>query len=245
MHKEYVKQYSELERTHWWFRARAIILTTILRRYLPAEKLSILNVGAASGETSRWLSAFGTVNSVEYDKDFVKMMKDQGQQVTEASILDLPFEDQRFDLVCAFDVLEHVDNDSKAMSEMKRVCKEGGLLCVTVPADRKLWSAHDVINKHYRRYQIADFRALGKTLKPVFISYFNFFLYIPVWIVREWSKRFTITEKSDFERFKTSKFSNRILMSVFSFESKLLPAIHFPFGVSLFGLWRKSVQPLQ
>lgn len=239
MDKSYVQQYAHLERSHWWFRSRAKIISKILRTYIQGTRLSVLNIGAAGGESSSWLSRFGNVISVEHEKDFLFLLRERGHEVIEASVLQLPFQNESFDLVCAFDVLEHVDDDAKAMKEIKRVCKTGGYICLTVPADRKLWSAHDVVNKHFRRYQKADFKALGKSLHPLYNSYFNCFLYLPVWIARGWSNRMKISDRSDFETFKSGSLSNKLFGSIFSFEARLMPAIRFPFGVSLFGLWKK------
>jgi len=240
MDKHFAAKYSELEKTHWWFLARAKIISTVLSHYLPDQPLEILNIGVAGGETSRWLSRFGKVTSVESDPLFVSLLEKQQQPVTHASITHLPFNDSSFNLVCAFDVVEHVEDDKLALKEMQRVCRSEGFVCITVPADRKLWSGHDVVNKHFRRYQISDFKMLGNGMKRIYISYFNAILYIPVWIARAWPYRNKISPKSDFETFKTNSFSNRVLKSVFGFEAKLMPGIRFPFGVSLFGLWKNQ-----
>lgn len=239
MDKHYVQQYARLEKSHWWFRSRAKIISKLLGRYLPVAPLRILNIGAAGGETSNWLSKFGKVISVEHEPDFISLLREEGHEVVEASVTHLPFENDSFDLVCAFDVLEHVEDDVSAMQEIKRVCKREGFICLTVPADRKLWSAHDVVNRHFRRYQLADFKALGKSMHPRYISYFNCFLYLPVWIARAWSNRMKISDRSDFETFKANGLSNKIFGSVFSLEARFMPALRFPFGVSLFGLWKK------
>ena len=240
MDKAYSLQYSELEKTHWWFLARAEIISAVLKKFMPQQPISILNIGVAGGESSQWLSHFGKVTSVENDSFFIEHLKNSGKDIVEGSITRLPFVDSSFDLVCAFDVVEHVEDDKKAMAEMKRVCREDGFICITVPADRKLWSGHDVVNQHFRRYQITDFCMLGSGMKSIYISYFNSFLYIPIWIARTWPYRNRISPQSDFETFKASSLSNRILKHIFSFEARLMPTIKFPFGVSLIGLWKVS-----
>src|SRR5690606_21035392 len=114
-----------------------------------------------------------------------------GLEVIEASVTDLPFEPHSFDLVCAFDVIEHVENDSLAMQEMYRVCKPGGHVAITVPADMALWSEHDVINHHFRRYTKAELLkvsdAAGFTVS--FISCFNSFLYPFIRLARSLKKK--------------------------------------------------------
>lgn len=242
MDKEYCVTYAVLEKTHWWFLARAKIITSVLVNYLPKKSLSILNIGVAGGETSRWLSQFGKVTSVENDPVFMDHLMQSGVEVVAASITHLPFPDASFDLVCAFDVVEHVEEDKVAMREMKRVCRNEGFVCITVPADRKLWSAHDVVNQHYRRYQIADFKALGAEMENLYTSYFNAILYVPIWVARAWPFRKKRSPKSDFENYKTGSLSNRMLKSIFSFEAFFIPKIKFPIGVSLIGLWKVSRQ---
>src|SRR5579864_7790542 len=111
MDSEYLKLYYKLEREHWWFRIREKILRQQLAKTLPPNKqLKILNVGAATGRTSEMLMDFGEVTSVEFDRDSCQFLRDVLHiEVTEASVTSLPFEDQSFDVICVFDVLEHVD----------------------------------------------------------------------------------------------------------------------------------------
>ena len=126
MDKNYYKEYYHLERSHWWFQARAHILMSHLKRILPPKKdLKILNVGAATGRSSELLMQFGEVMSVEYDKEcFDFVAQNLKIPIVKGSILELPFEAEAFDLVCAFDVIEHVNDDYLAVMEMRRVCKK-------------------------------------------------------------------------------------------------------------------------
>jgi ubiquinone/menaquinone biosynthesis C-methylase UbiE len=85
---------------------------------------------------------------------------------------ELPFKDEEFDLICAFDVIEHVEDDLLGIREMKRVCKNEGLMVLTVPAYMFLWSHHDEVNQHYRRYTLKNLKNLGKkkTFYEILIS---------------------------------------------------------------------------
>jgi SAM-dependent methyltransferase len=71
----------------------------------------------------------------------------------------LPFADDEFDLATALDVLEHLDDDGAALAELRRVVRPGGALVVTVPAHPRLWSRHDELNHHRRRYTRSSLRA--------------------------------------------------------------------------------------
>lgn len=242
MNKEYYKEYFDLERNNWWFLARRNILKSQIDKVIQSSgKLKILNIGIATGASSEWLSGFGEVTSIEYDKEVCEFVRNElGLEVINGSITDLPFENNTFDLVCAFDVIEHVEDDEKAVLEMKRVCKEQGHLFITVPAFMHLWSEHDEINLHHRRYTLPGLSAL--TLKCgleniKFKSYFNTFLYLPIYSMRFGSvlnkKKKEGQPKSDFSKIKIP-FLEKIFYLIFNSENILLKkGKKLPFGVSI------------
>ncbi|MBS1744409.1 MAG: class I SAM-dependent methyltransferase [Bacteroidetes bacterium] len=247
MNKVFVQQYVLLEKKHWWFVVRQKIIRRFLQRYLNGKqenKLHILNIGAAGGATSTFLSAFGEVTSVESDDFFIQYLVENNFNVTKASVTELPFSQNTFDLVCAFDVLEHVENDALAINEMTRVCKENGYVCITVPAFQMLWSNHDVVNHHYRRYTKSGFANLVNhaPLKIIKCSYFNSLLFLPILMVRKLSALTGRKNpgKSDFEMYKTPAIVDFLLKSIFSVETVLVPPVQFPFGVSLLALMKKN-----
>jgi len=247
MDRDYFSKYYTLERNHWWFIVRAeIIIDTIKSKIAINEPLSILNIGSATGRTSEILQEFGDVISVEYDKESVESSKNiLKTPVINGSINDLPFPNEKFDLVCAFDVIEHVSDDENAISEMYRVCKPSGSLFVTVPAFQSLWSAHDEINHHFRRYRKADLLKLFSENSGSIqrVTYFNSILFVPVFILRKiqviFSSKKAGAEKSDFESIK-SPFINKIFYLIFSLERWMIKKISFPFGVSILLLWKKQ-----
>ena len=249
MDKEYYKEYYDFERKHWWFRARQEIIRSLVIKYnqhYTNARLRILNIGVATGSSSIMLEEFGEVTSVEYDKACCEFLAQKvGIKAINASITDLPFKDNYFDLVCAFDVIEHVEDDKKAMLEMKRVSGNNGILMITVPAFMFLWSRHDEVNHHYRRYTNSKMEslALNTKLEVVFNSYFNFFLFFPIAIYRLLIGRLASTKKgagSDFEINNGSPFLNNILYKVFKFEKGLLNKMPLPVGVSIVHILRKK-----
>jgi ubiquinone/menaquinone biosynthesis C-methylase UbiE len=127
MERTYYKEYYHLERKNWWFIVRRKILQERISKLLNHPKnLEILNAGAATGSTSEMLAAFGNVISLEYDEECCLFTKEiLATPLVQGSILELPFADKQFDLVCAFDVIEHVEDDARAVAEMYRVCKPG------------------------------------------------------------------------------------------------------------------------
>jgi ubiquinone/menaquinone biosynthesis C-methylase UbiE len=242
MKPEYYHEYYHLERKNWWFLARKAILKNQISELVKSKtNLKILNVGAALGASTLMLKQFGEVTSLEYDKsccDFVK--KELGLEFINGSITELPFPDNEFDLVCAFDVVEHVEDDIKAISELHRVCKSDGYTFTTVPTFSFLWSDHDVINEHKRRYTISNYLSLfdPKMASIKFRSYFNFWLFFPIAVVRVLLSYFGRTKKnepvkSDFGKVKVG-FISKILFYIFKSETFFLKrGIRLPVGVSL------------
>lgn len=247
MDRNFLDDYFKMEREHWWFRVReGIILDQFKTSVYNGAPLQILNVGAATGRSSEMLEPFGQIQSIEYDEpsyrfclDVLKMKIDQG------SITELPYTDNAFDCVCAFDVVEHVEDHQKAISELFRVCKPGGKIFITVPAFMSLWSNHDVVNHHFRRYRKHQLLNLfspneGRLIRT---SYFNFFLFIPIFLVRSIQRLFTRKKQEELKPDNDmieSGFINAVFKAVFSFERTLLRKINFPFGVSLLLLWEKK-----
>lgn len=252
MDKKYFKEYFHQERNHWWFQARLDILNEVignhLREPVAAETPKILNAGIATGATSIMLEKHGEVTSLEYDSDCCEFVREElGIEVINASLTELPFADEYFDVICAFDVIEHIQDDRKAIAEIYRCLRPGGKVFLTVPAFESLWSEHDVINHHFKRYRLPEFVSLQQEagFTSSYRSYFNSFLFPPIAAVRglnrllfgrAGSEKYKRKEKpiSDFERFNTEGITNRILRRVFLTEKKWLGSgRRFLFGVSI------------
>ena len=242
MDHKFYQEYYKLEREGWWFKARLSILESYCKKIINHPEMRILNVGAATGATSEMLSKFGEVTSLEYDEFCCKFLKEKtGIEAVNASLTDLPFEDDSYDIICAFDVIEHIEEDSKAIEEIYRVLRPKGKYFLTVPAFQSLWSNHDVINHHFRRYRKNQINKLivNKKLKIDDSTYFNFWLFIPISIVRFIlnnisRKKDSDSTGSDNEIMQSSKIVNEILYRIFYSEKFLLKLnIKFPFGVSI------------
>ncbi|GEM55616.1 hypothetical protein B0A58_05680 [Flavobacterium branchiophilum NBRC 15030 = ATCC 35035] len=254
MNTAYYKEYYDLERSHWWFIAREHILRDFIKKIiknnnLPNKKLKILNIGCATGKSSIFLSEFGTVTSIEYNEECVAFTNEiTNLNIIHGSITSLPFAKSSFDLVCAFDVIEHVLNDNLAVFEMKRVTNPDGIILITVPAFMQLWSHHDVVNQHFRRYRSNEIKLLfekDNNGKIIFSSYFNCLLFSPIFCIRYFNRifRFQDTNSDSGSDFSTFKFTilNSLLYRILYFESKFIKNnIRLPFGVSLLFSWKKS-----
>ena len=130
---------------YWWYRARADLLRTVLEPYVGAPQ-RLLDVGSADGPSVGWLTA---PQKISLDLDPRGLRPPEGVC---GSVLALPFADDSFEVVGAFDVVEHCDPENVALGELRRVLRPGGRLLLSVPAYQWAWSDHDVANGHHRRY---------------------------------------------------------------------------------------------
>jgi SAM-dependent methyltransferase len=141
----------EVEDRHWWYKERRNILARELRR-LPNPGLA-LDIGAAGGGNTRVLRQFGwRPMALEYAPTAAAFARERGLDVLRADAREMPLRTGSLDLVTAFDVLEHIEEDYLAAAEITRVLRPGGTALIAVPCDMSLWSAHDVAVNHVRRY---------------------------------------------------------------------------------------------
>lgn len=153
MEREYELQTHRVEDRHWWYQGRRRVLERAIAPLgLPAHA-HILDAGCGSGRNMVDLARHGTVTGVELSPTSVALARErEAGEVLEGSVMDMPFDDATFDLTVSLDVIEHLTDDVGALRELRRITKPGGALLVTAPAYQWLWSGHDEINHHRRRY---------------------------------------------------------------------------------------------
>ena len=140
-----------VEDRHWWYKERRNLLARELRR-LPRPGLA-LDIGAAAGGNTRVLREYGwRPVAVEYEPTAAQIARERGVDVVRGDARELPVRTGSMDLVIAFDVLEHIEEDYLAAAEITRALRPGGTALIAVPADMALWSAHDEAVGHVRRY---------------------------------------------------------------------------------------------
>jgi SAM-dependent methyltransferase len=145
-----IRKLAALEDTHWWYRERRHLLARQVRTMPPGRALDI---GAAAGGNTRVLLNRGwDAIALEHSEDGARIARERGLPVVRADALSLPFPDASLDLVVAYDVLEHIPDDDRAVQEICRALRPGATALVAVPADPQLWSAHDDAVGHVRRY---------------------------------------------------------------------------------------------
>jgi SAM-dependent methyltransferase len=146
----------ELEPRSWWFRSRNRLIAQTARRFVPAAG-SVLEIGCGTGFTlgalHEALPAAQLTGTELFDEGLaVARTRWPDVRLLQADACELPFGDEEFDLVGAFDVLEHIEHDARAVGEAYRVLRPDGVLLVTVPQHAWLWSAADDYARHERRY---------------------------------------------------------------------------------------------
>ncbi len=133
---EFIKN-NELEQRHWWFRGRRAVLRAMLDSLQLSSDARILEAGCGTGGNLPMLGEFGSVDAMEYNPlalDFAKA-NHSSLSIRKGELPDeIPYSDEAYDLVCAFDVLEHVEEDGKAVAALARKLKPGGVLLCTAPA---------------------------------------------------------------------------------------------------------------
>jgi SAM-dependent methyltransferase len=248
MLEDYYEDYYNAELTHWWFSARRVIVASLLRKFAPtSHTLDVADIGCGMGANFRMLSEFGRVFGVDSSTTALGFSRQRSEgSLVAAGLPTLPFPNERFDVVCAFDVVEHVQDDRAACRELWRICRPGGLLIVTVPAYDWLWSEHDVVNEHKRRYtrrQLKDCLSQpgAQLLK---LSYMNTVLAPPL-ILYRLLKSLLVGKKKDSGPARSDIFTlpptvNSFLKKVFSSEAKWLLHGNFPFGVSVVSVAQKA-----
>lgn len=248
MQRSYYEAYSSLEQTHWWFAGRQEILLRLLSGLSLPPRAQILNVGSATGGSSRWLSRLGRVRSIEFDWNAARWSVVEGglRDVVEGSVTALPVRDGAFDLVAALDVIEHVEDDAHSVRELLRVLRPDGRLVVTVPALPALWSQHDVVNRHFRRYTAHTLLALLRAggVRVLRWSYFNSLLLPVIGGVRLADRLVGLSwlrgpSGSDFE-IKGAGLFDPVGRLALASEARLLSRTRLPLGASLVAIGERA-----
>lgn len=186
------------------------------------------------------LSRLGTVEAFEHDLDALEMARGKGDFPLQQGTLphgELSYRDP-FDIVVAFDVIEHVEEDLDSLKRLRSLLKQDGKIVMTVPAFPFLWSRHDETHHHFRRYTR---RHLDSVLREAgyeveYISYYNSLLFPAVALARFGKKLLGIKDRSDDSL--TPPGMNGVLRRVFSSERHWVGKVSVPFGVSLVAVAR-------
>jgi SAM-dependent methyltransferase len=229
------------DETHWWYRGRRRVLRAELDRLPLVPAARLLDAGCGSGRTLDELTRYGRVSGVDLSPEAVAYARRRGHDdVRVARVEELPFEDATFDVVTCLDVVEHTPDDRATLAELRRVTRPGGLLLVTVPAYQALWSWHDEVNLHFRRYDGSSLRSVARTAgwDVVADTHFNSLLLAPAAAVRLAQRRRGAHAHSDLDL--TPSALNGLLELPLRLESRMIAAgVRLPAGLSLLAVLRR------
>jgi 2-polyprenyl-3-methyl-5-hydroxy-6-metoxy-1,4-benzoquinol methylase len=233
------------EEKNFWFKVRNKIIGNAITRYLPPHS-RILEVGCGTGYVSRFLKDRGY--RIECADLFLKALqfckeRQSGDFYYQYNLSDQLFIEE-FDGICAFDVMEHIDDDLSILKNLYAALKPGGVLFLTVPADRRLWSAMDMYAKHKRRYSRQELqkKVEGNGFKVIKMSYFMALLYPFVLFSRKFSCRIIKTNEEDMKKkiknevvseLQPGALINSLGFLIFSLEVPLIRWLTIPYGSSL------------
>ena len=226
---------AELDERHWWYRARRRILETLIARKIRLpQDARILEIGCGTGHNLEMLRRFGRVDGIEIDPAARAVAaKRLGHAIGDAPLPDLTgVRERAYDLVAVLDVIEHVDEDVASLRSIGKRLKPGGKILITVPAFPWMWSAHDEVNHHKRRYTRASLRkAIEEAgLRVEMLSWFNSLLF-PLAAAARLAGR--VTGKQDSDDKLPPKPVNSLFEAVFGLERYALGRLPLPPGVSL------------
>lgn len=252
MDKAFASSYKGLQDRHWWFQGRARVLRSLLTGLAWPATPTVLEVGVGPGHGLGEIYPRGVrLIGLEVDENLAR----EAQMVSGVPVyhgtLDAPppaVRSARIDVAAMFDVLEHIEDDGRALRQVRALLSPGGLLLLTVPAYQWMWGRQDDVNHHYRRYRWRALRAklIEAGFAPVRTTYFNTLLFVPIALFRVVAsvRRSPRTEdpsqesgQSDFD--VSLGWLDPFLARIFSLEAMVIPHLRFPFGVSLFAAARK------
>lgn len=234
MESDYAASYVQLWQTHWWWVSRHQFITRQLQQLREQDHEirdgKILDIGCAGGVAFDTWSQFGSVYGIEPDAELCGAVPKWSERVTNMPFeegLDYPETD--FDIILMLDVLEHLEDDAGALREIRRRLRPGGSLILTVPAMPVLWSQHDVINKHFRRYTKSTLQKVihnaglkVESLHPLFTWS------VPLLFLRK------LVPARSYEVKTPGKLVNQSFLQITRIENTIRNILDVPWGSSLF-----------
>jgi SAM-dependent methyltransferase len=235
----------EVEGSHWWFVGRRRIIRSFIEkivRDLGDARPHILDVGCGTGANLEMLAEFGEAEGVDVSPEALAFCRERGlRNVRLGAAERLPYEDASFDLVTALDVVEHLDDDTAGLGEMRRVLRPGGRAMLFVPAFMFLWGVQDDVSHHRRRYTLSTLRAAVEAagFEVERATYANISFFGPILLGRLLMRATGLRPASE-NNINVSAL-NGVLGRLFGAEGSLLRRMNFPFGVSAICVARKPL----
>lgn len=243
----YFSKLFEIEDSHFWFVGRNAIISRVLRRLAAASDAPrmVVELGCGTGNVLRFVKrACGRATVIGMDLFFegLRFAKARsGAVLIQGDVHAHPFR-RPADLVCLFDVLEHIPDDRGALASIHKLVAAGGRMMLTVPLHPSLWSEFDELSHHQRRYTVAELtskvKEAGFTIE--YASPYIAATLLPMWLHRRLFASAPGKRKSAEDELRVVPVVNGILLSCLRIEAFLIGSrMRLPFGSSMILLARK------
>ena len=236
-----------MENEYWWHIGKRYLVKSLIERHFGSKKdLNILDVGCGTGALVQYLTGFGDITGFDVSPDAIEFCKSKGLKnvfIQDVSKLEEKQHTQKFNLILALDVLEHVQDDVLVMQKIHKMLRDDGLFFVNVPAHKFLWSEHDEALEHKRRYHRLE---LTKKLKDagfeiVSNSYFVTVISPLIILYRAWGNIFGKSAYPKTSYVLLPKKLNDLFVTLLKIETGILLRTFIPFGVTLNVVARKNI----
>jgi ubiquinone/menaquinone biosynthesis C-methylase UbiE len=227
-----------VSKSFFWFRAKDRLIDVLLSKLKSKKRMNILNVGAGTGDDLAIISKYGDTYVMDIDSNALDLIPQE--LIVDKKVCDIcsiSYPDNFFDIVVAFGVLEHIEDDVQAVKEIYRVLKPSGNFVFYVPAFNFLFSAHDRALNTFRRYTKRTLQDRLLPFKRIELGYWMFILFLPFALERI-LKRSVKTTEVHFP--KLPGLVNSTFYFVMCCENWLIKRnIRPPFGTIIYGICRK------
>lgn len=233
---------AEQEENYWWHKGRRQIIESVAKRFLPKQSMIIADIGCGTGGNYLILSKYGLVDGIDMSESALTYCKNRGfyNELVQSGAENL--QKNKYNLITAFDVLEHLENDTKILQTWANALLPHGYILLTVPAYQWLFGPHDRSLHHKRRYTRTELnqkiRAAGFT--PIYDSYFFFFTF-PLLCISRLLSRLKKTESETTSYQKTPQLLEKLFLKFSAIESASMEnKKSFPFGSSIIIIAKKN-----
>jgi SAM-dependent methyltransferase len=237
----------EMEQKHFWHVGRREIILEVFKSLPNIEKARVLEIGCGNGSVLTFLKSHGlNIDGGDIFQEGLEFCRQRDGAVLlyRIDILALPFVSS-YDFIGLFDVLEHIEDDEKALREVGQALKTGGKVLITIPAHRFLWSYIDEASNHQRRYSrkeiLIKLERNGFIIKKAtFYISLLFPLFLAARIIDKLLPRKRRPDVQNSFELKTIPLVNGLLLWMLRVEKWLIRHVNLPLGASLLILAEKK-----
>lgn len=230
------------EANYWWHKGRRHIIETVCNKFISKQKITIADIGCGTGGNFELLRKYGNVDGLDISEAALEYCKKRSayRKRVLTSAENVPINE--YDIITAFDVLEHLENDNSVLRAWASSLKPRGYILLTVPAYQWLFGPHDRSLHHKRRYtrQELELKARKAGFSPVYCSYFFFFTFPFLLLSRIYEKRKKTTGPVSTYK-EIPLFLEKIFLLLSRLEGWLInKSATLPFGSSLIIIAQKQ-----